>query len=120
MRTRNKAAKEQTSNRARPKRGGTETPEPKTPSKQTNGSSPNVVQPTTPGKKKGKNEKAETPSKSRKRGQEKMEETVESEEKDLGLFKKKRERAEVTRYFFPNPYYVLQTLPKIVTYAICQ
>lgn len=98
MRTRNKAAKEQTSNRgARPKRGGTETPEPKTPSKQqqTNGGSPVVAQqPTTPGKKKGsKNEKAETPTKSRKRAQEKSEET-ENEEKEMGLFKKKRERAE--------------------------
>lgn len=98
MRTRNKAAKEQTSNRARPKRGGTETPEPKTPSKQTNGSSPNLAQPSTPGKKKGKNDKSETPSKSRKRGQEKTED-VETEEKELGLFKKKRERAEV-RFVF--------------------
>lgn len=84
MRTRNKAAKEQTANRVRPKRG-TETPEPKTPSKQ-------QQQPGTPGKKKGK-EKGETPSKNRKRCQEKMEEE-EKEEKDLGLFKKKRERAE--------------------------
>lgn len=92
MRTRNKAAKEQTSSRARPKRGGTETPEPKTPSKQ---GSPSVTQPNTPGKKKGKNEKVETPSKSRKRGQEKTED-VEAEEKELGLFKKKRERAEVS------------------------
>lgn len=98
MRTRNKAAKEQTSNRARPKRGGTETPEPKTPSKQANGSSPSVAQPSTPGKKKGKHEKPETPSKSRKRGQEKTEE-VETEEKELGLFKKKRERAEVSAHF---------------------
>lgn len=91
MRTRNKAAKEQTSNRVRPKRGGTETPEPKTPSKQTNGS------PNTPSKKKAtagsKNEKVETPTKNRKRGQEKIED-AENDEKDLGLFKKKRERAE--------------------------
>lgn len=96
MRTRNKAAKEQTPNRVRPKRGGTETPEPKTPSKQANGNSPmdKGTQPSTPGKKKGKSDKPDTPSKSRKRGQEKTEET-ENEEKELGLFKKKRERAEV-------------------------
>lgn len=99
MRTRNKAAKEQNSNRARPKRGGTETPEPKTPSKQstTSPADKNGVctnQPGTPVKKKGKIEKIDTPSKSRKRGQERNDET-ESEEKELGLFKKKRDRAEV-------------------------
>ncbi|KAK9746205.1 Atrophin-1 family [Popillia japonica] len=105
MRTRNKAAKEQNTNRSRPKRG-TETPEPKTPSKQQvqQGSTPaggsplekssaNTT-PNTPGKKKGKNDtKSETPSKSRKRGQDKADDT-ETDEKDLGLFKKKRERAE--------------------------
>lgn len=98
MRTRNKAAKEQNTNRARPKRG-TETPEPKTPSKQSSGGSPleksnNNNAPNTPGKKKGKNEKPETPSKSRKRTQDKTDDT-ETDEKDLGLYKKKRERAEV-------------------------
>lgn len=99
MRTRNKAAKEQNTNRARPKRG-TETPEPKTPSKQ-QGSAGSPLDksgagPNTPGKKKGgKNEKPETPSKSRKRAQDKTDDQ-ETDEKDLGLFKKKRERAEVS------------------------
>uniref|UniRef100_V5GVT7 Uncharacterized protein n=1 Tax=Anoplophora glabripennis TaxID=217634 RepID=V5GVT7_ANOGL len=95
MRTRNKAAKEQTTNRARPKRGGTETPEPKTPVKQNNNNekiTPN--QPNTPGKKKGKTDKPETPNKNRKRQQENRVEENELEEKDLGLLKKKRERAE--------------------------
>lgn len=95
MRTRNKAAKEQTTNRARPKRGGTETPEPKTPIKQNNNNekiTPN--QSNTPGKKKGKTDKPETPNKNRKRQQENRVEESELEEKDLGLLKKKRERAE--------------------------
>lgn len=101
MRTRNKAAKEQTSNRARPKRGEAGTPEPKTPVKHNNPSnnSPNEKTSNTSNtpvknKKGNKNEKSETPSKNRKRGQEKTEEP-ENEEKELGLFKKKRERAEV-------------------------
>lgn len=96
MRTRNKAAKEQTTNRARPKRGGTETPEPKTPIKQNNNNekiTPNQP-PSTPGKKKGKTDKPETPNKNRKRQQESRVEENEMEEKDLGLLKKKRERAE--------------------------
>lgn len=81
---------------------GTETPEPKTPVKQSNNSSnspmeKNGNQPGTPGKKKGKSEKAETPSKSRKRVQEKTDE-AEQEEKELGLFKKKRDRAEVVGF----------------------
>lgn len=121
MRTRNKAAKEQNPGRARPKRGGelqtsnsfrfvtpfflgTETPEPKTPNKQANNSSGSPLekggtsQPGTPNKKKGKAEKADTPTKNRKRAQEKTEEG-ENEEKELGLFKKKRDRAEVTDNF---------------------
>lgn len=107
MRTRNKAAKEQTTNRSsRPKRGGTETPEPKTPSK-INANSPaeKSTTPNTPAKKKGKTEKQETPNKTRKRAQEKVEEP-DLDEKDLGLFKKKRERAEViiTRYYYITNY----------------
>lgn len=104
MRTRNKAAKEQSSNRARPKRGEAETPEPKTPSKHSlNSNSPSEKSssntPPTPIKnKKGKSEKSETPLKNRKRTQEKCEEP-EIEEKELGLFKKKRERAEVSCFF---------------------
>lgn len=96
MRTRNKAAKEQTTNRVRPKRGGNETPEPKTPVKQTTNSNSNsssnspldkTTSNATPAKKKGKSEKLETLSKSRKRTQEKTDDT-ELDEKDLGLFKK--------------------------------
>lgn len=96
MRTRNKAAKEQTTNRARPKRGGTETPEPKTPVKQNNNNEKITSNqpPNTPGKKKGKSDKPETPNKNRKRQQENRVEENELEEKDLGLLKKKRERAE--------------------------
>lgn len=101
MRTRNKAAKEQTTSRSsRPKRGGTETPEPKTPSK-INANSPAAEKnstPNTPAKKKGKSEKQETPNKTRKRAQEKVED-IDLDEKDLGIFKKKRERAEVTNTY---------------------
>jgi arginine-glutamic acid dipeptide repeat-containing protein len=94
MRTRNKAAKEQNSNRARPKRGGTETPEPKTPIKQANmDKNTPTPNPATPAKKKGKSEKSDTPSKNRKRAQDKIDD-AEVDEKELGLFKKKRERAE--------------------------
>lgn len=115
MRTRNKAAKEQTNNRARPKRGGTETPEPKTPSKQNTNSPAEKVSnaPNTPAKKKGKIEKQETPSKSsRKRAQEKIDD-AEIEEKDLGLFKKKRERAEVCFVFI----FRIAAIVSIVTYC---
>ena len=91
MRTRNKAAKEQTTNRSRPKRG-TETPEPKTPSKISTSpldKSASSISTSTPAKKKGK----ETPSKNRKRPQDKNDDC--DEEKELGIFKKKRDRPEV-------------------------
>lgn len=112
MRTRNKAAKEQTA-RSRPKRGGTETPDDdkaKTPSKNaptSNASSPDVkgssaagggatpATPTTPQAKK-KASKADTPTKGKKRQQDTKEEITEGEEKELGLFKKKRDRPEVS------------------------
>lgn len=82
MRTRNKAKEQSTRSGTRPKRGGTETPEPKTPVKQPDKSS------NTPNKKKPK---LETPTKTRKRVHEKEE--AEDENKEV-LFKKKRERAE--------------------------
>lgn len=68
--------------------------------KQNNSSSPQIDKaqggtPNTPAKNKkgGKSDKVETPTKNRKRGQDKTDEP--EEEKDLGIFKKKRERAEV-------------------------
>jgi hypothetical protein len=80
------------------KTSGADTPEPKTPSKQANlsATASDKSTPNTPikNKKGGKIDKLETPLKSRKRGQDKCEDP-EIEEKDLGLFKKKRERAEV-------------------------
>lgn len=100
MRTRNKAAKEQTTSRVRPKRGESGTPEPKTPSKNNfnnntseKGSSNSSTTPVKNGKK-AKAEKAETTQKNRKRGQEKIEES-ETDDKETAIFKKKRERAEV-------------------------
>lgn len=98
MRTRNKA-KEQTTNKARPKRGGTETPEPKTPIKSSQNADKTTPTQggTTPGKKKNKSDKPETPTKnkdSRKRQQDNKSEEIDIEERDLGLLKKKRDRAE--------------------------
>ncbi|KAJ8954140.1 hypothetical protein NQ318_005734 [Aromia moschata] len=94
MRTRNKAAKEQTTNRARPKRGGTETPEPKTPIKQASNGAEKTA-PTPPARRRAANRRnPETPGKNRKRQQESKAEDNENEEKDLGVLKKKRERAE--------------------------
>ncbi|ENN72514.1 hypothetical protein YQE_10855, partial [Dendroctonus ponderosae] len=93
MRTRNKGSKEPASNRARGKR---ETPEPKTPVKQSGYAANDKLSassngPSTPGKKKGKND---TASKSRKRTQDKLEE-IDQDDKDAGcIFKKKRDRAD--------------------------
>lgn len=86
MRTRNKAAKEQTNSRGtRPKRGA-ETPEPKGPKQNANSPGDKNSTPNTPAKKKGgKNEKTETPNtKNRKRTSEKIEEA--EEEKELGMY----------------------------------
>lgn len=78
----------------------------------------NGNQPGTPGKKKGKSEKAETPSKSRKRVQEKPDE-AEQEEKELGLFKKKRDRAEVTTSLesrvVPYAFFLFQSPSSVTT-----
>lgn len=104
--------------RSRPKRGGTETPDDdksKTPSKNapsSNASSPDVkgssttggvpntpAAPATPqAKKKAAASKADTPTKGKKRQQDMKEEIAEGEERELGLFKKKRDRPEVKSY----------------------